>query len=72
MVDNLRLIMERRLVDQNSDSWNQVFSWLPRVDQLRQPCLTTYRSADLACRSRGEQLELPISNPSTNTIPAAV
>jgi hypothetical protein len=33
--DNLRLIMERRLVDQNSASWNQLLPWLRRVDTLR-------------------------------------
>jgi hypothetical protein len=28
---------ERRLVDQNSASWNQVFSWLHRISGLMQP-----------------------------------
>jgi hypothetical protein len=29
-------IMERRLVDQNSASWNHVTNWLRRVDRLQQ------------------------------------
>ena len=34
-VDNLRLNHERRLVDQNSASWNHITSWLHRVEALR-------------------------------------
>jgi hypothetical protein len=34
---------QRGLVDQNSASWNRVFSWLNFVEQLRQRCRTTGR-----------------------------
>ena len=34
-VDNLRLITERRLVDQNSASWNRITTWLRAVSRLR-------------------------------------
>ena len=34
-VDNLRLIMERRLVDQNSASWNHVVLWMRKLGSLR-------------------------------------
>ena len=35
MVGNLRLNYERRLVDQNIASWNQLMSWLRRVEVLQ-------------------------------------
>jgi hypothetical protein len=34
-VDNLRLIMERRLVNQHSAGWNQIAGWLKAVDSVR-------------------------------------
>jgi hypothetical protein len=35
MVGNLRLNHERRLVDQNIGSWNQISEWLRRLDAVR-------------------------------------
>lgn len=36
MVGNLRLDHERRLVDQNSASWNQLSGWLREIAALRE------------------------------------
>ena len=35
MAGNLRLTGERRLVDQNSASWNQIGEWLQRLERLQ-------------------------------------
>jgi hypothetical protein len=35
MVGNRRLDHERRLVDQNIASWNQIAPWLKRLNALR-------------------------------------
>jgi hypothetical protein len=41
-VDNLRLIMERRLVDQNVASWNRVASWLGHISHLHEAALASW------------------------------